>query len=59
MEPKIQLKHPDGKKAVRMNKVKYDILKKALLKYLNKKGESTHTEIWQTITKDFKKNKII
>ena len=58
MEPTIQLKHPDGKKAVSMNKAKYDVLKKALLHHLKKKGESTHTEIWQTIAEDFKKDNI-
>ena len=58
MEQKIQLKHPDGKKAVSMNKVKYDTLKKALLHQLKKNGESTHTEIWHAVAEDFKKNKI-
>ena len=38
MEQKIQLKHPDGKKAVSMNKEKYDRLKKAFLNHLKKKG---------------------
>ncbi len=57
MEQKIQLKHPAGKKAVSMDKEKYDALKKALLNRLKAKGESTHTEILQTITEDFKKNK--
>jgi hypothetical protein len=58
MEQKMQLKHPAGKKAVSMDKEKYDNLKKALLNRLKTKGESTHTEILQTITEDFKKNKI-
>ncbi|HKC35507.1 MAG TPA: hypothetical protein VKB95_05565, partial [Chitinophagaceae bacterium] len=31
--------------------------KKVLLKYLKTKGESTHAEILQAITEDFKKNK--
>lgn len=57
METKIQLKHPAGKKAVSMDKAKYDVLKEALLNRLKTKGESTHTEILQTITEDFKKNK--
>jgi len=34
MEQKIQLKHPAGKKAVSMDKGKYDVLKKALLGHL-------------------------
>ncbi|MEP6846416.1 MAG: hypothetical protein ABI861_10450 [Panacibacter sp.] len=58
MEQKIQLKHPEGKKAVSMHKSKYDILKKAFLNYLKKKGDATHTEIWQAITDDFKSSKI-
>jgi hypothetical protein len=58
MEQRIQLIHPAGKKAVSMDKGKYDVLKKALLNYLKTKGESTHAEILQAITKDFKKNKI-
>ena len=57
METKIQLKHPAGKKAVSMDKDKYDILKKALLNRLTKIGESTHKEILRTVTEDFKKNK--
>ena len=56
MEQILQLKHPSGKKAVSMNKGKYDPLKKVLLKYLKTKGESTHAEILQAITNDFKKN---
>ena len=41
-----------------MDKGKYDTLKKVLLNCLKSKGESTHTEILQAITEDFKKNKI-
>ena len=58
MKQKIQLKHPAGKKAVSMNKDKYDVLHKSLLNCLKKEGESTHAAILQTITKDFKKKKI-
>lgn len=58
MEQKIQLKHPQGKKAIKMYKTKYEILKKALLEHLNQKGESTHTEIWKTTAENFKKKKI-
>ena len=57
METKIQLKHPAGKKAVRMDKGKYDTLKKVLLNHLKAKGESSHSEIVRTITKDFKNTK--
>jgi polynucleotide 5'-kinase involved in rRNA processing len=58
METKIQLKHPAGKKAVSMDKGKYETLKKALLSLLRAKGETSHTEIIKTITRDFKNNKI-
>lgn len=47
---KIQLKHPLGKKAVSMDKLKYDILKKAFLNQLKKRGKA--------IAEDFKSNKI-
>ena len=58
MEQRIQLKHPEGKKAVSITKSKYDALKEVLLNHLKKKGESTHTELLEAIIEDFKKNKI-
>ncbi|OFX60711.1 MAG: hypothetical protein A2046_10305 [Bacteroidetes bacterium GWA2_30_7] len=58
MPPKIQLQHPLGKKAISMEKDKYETLKNAVLNFLMAKGESTHTEILQSITEDFKKNKV-
>ncbi|HUS03705.1 MAG TPA: hypothetical protein VMY77_18325 [Chitinophagaceae bacterium] len=54
METKIQLIHPAGKKAVSMDKCKYETLKKVLLNRLKTKGASTHTELLQAITKEFK-----
>ncbi|WP_242928411.1 DUF6958 family protein [Pontibacter vulgaris] len=56
MELKMQLLHPAGKKAVSMNEDKYTLLKESLLKHLMLKGESTHTEILQAVTEDFKNN---
>lgn len=50
MGQKIQLKHPLGKKAVSMDKLKYDILNKAFLNQLKKRGKA--------IAEDFKSNKI-
>ncbi len=47
---KIQLKHPLGKKAVSMDKLKYDILNKAFLNQLKKRGKA--------IAEDFKSNNI-
>jgi len=58
MATTIQLRHPAGKKAISMDKVKYDSLKKSLLNHLKTKGESTHADILQGIIQDFKKNKI-
>jgi hypothetical protein len=58
MEQKIQLKHPAGKKAISMDKEKYNLIEKSILNFLKSKGESTHREILKTITKDFKINKI-
>ena len=58
MATTIQLKHPTGKKAVRMDKNKYDSLEKSILNHLKTKGESTHADILQGITQDFKKSKI-
>jgi hypothetical protein len=57
MQTKIQLRHPTGKKAISMEKTKYDLLKESLLNHLKIKGESTHKEILQMVEDDFKKNK--
>lgn len=45
MEKKLQLKHPQGKKAVSMNKDKYDLLKKAILSCLKSKKNITFTDL--------------
>ncbi|MFM9826462.1 DUF6958 family protein [Flavobacterium sp.] len=58
MDHKIQLKHPTGKKAISMDKEKYGVIEKSLLICLKGKAEVTHKEILNTITEDFKKNKI-
>lgn len=58
MEQKIQLKHPEQKKAVSIDKEKYDALKDALLNYLKKNGASTFTEIWKGVALNFKMNKV-
>ena len=59
MDQKIQLKHPSGKKAIKMDKQKYSAIEKSVLNCLKVKGESTHSEILKTITEDFKKGKIL
>jgi hypothetical protein len=58
MDQKIQLLHPAGKKAVSIHKDKYDVLKKVIINSLKTKGESTHSEMVDFITDDFRKNKI-
>ena len=58
MTTTIQLRHPAGKKAISMDIVKYDSLKKSLLNHLKTKGESRHADILNGITQDFKKSKI-
>ena len=59
MESRIQLRHPAGKKAINMEKGKYEVMKKTLLNCLSAEGPSTHTEILQAITEDFKQNNIV
>ena len=58
MEQKIQLEHPAGKKAVQMDKGKYDVLSQSISTHLRKVGESTHSGILQAVTKDFMQNNI-
>jgi len=58
MEQKIQLKHPAGKKAVQMDKSKYDALSRVILAHLSDVGESTHSAILQAVTENFGKNKM-
>ncbi len=56
---KIQLRHPAGKKAVRMDIEKYDVLKKAIINCLKKKDASTHTELLHCINENFLQNAIM
>ncbi len=56
MEQIIKLTHPAGKKAVSMDKGKYEVVKTPLLKCLKTNGESTHKEILKAIIEDFDKN---
>jgi hypothetical protein len=58
MLEKIKLLHPAGKKAISMDKVKYDIIKTQLLKFLKSTKAATHTEIQTAIEDEFRKNKI-
>jgi hypothetical protein len=59
MATKIQLLHPAGKKAIRMEDTKYDIIKKYLLQFLNAKGEATHNELQNFIQDAFGKDHVV
>ena len=54
---KVQLTHPEGKKAIRMDSYKYKAIKAAFLNYLKKEGPSSFTDIWQAVAYSFEKNK--
>jgi hypothetical protein len=58
MEQKIQLSHPEGKRAISMNREKYDSIKNILLNSLKNKGELTQKEMVLIISEDFKKRNI-
>ena len=56
MDKKVQLKHPKGKKAIRMPKAKYDLLKPMVVKYLRSNGNATFSAMTSAIAKEFKTN---
>ena len=58
MEQKIQLKHPQGKKAVSISKDKYELLKTEIVNYLTKNLDGTFSDISKTISKNFSEKKI-
>jgi hypothetical protein len=58
MEQKIQLRHPQGKKAVSISKDKYELLKTETVLYLSKNPDGTFSDISKTITKNIKERKI-
>ena len=57
MEQKIQLKHPQGKKAVSISKDKYELLKTETVKYLTKNADGTFSDISKAIAQNFKETK--
>lgn len=59
MDEKIQLIHPEGRKAVRINKEKYDLLKRAIINSLREGVELTYADMLQYTTADFKKKKVV
>jgi hypothetical protein len=56
MDSKIELKHPAGKKAVNMDRSKYDTLKKVILNELST-GPATHKELVERVVSSIKKSK--
>lgn len=58
MEQKIQLRHPQGKKAVSINKDKYELLKTETVSYLTENPDGTFSDISKTITQNFMEKKI-
>jgi hypothetical protein len=58
MNQKIQLIHPQGKKAISMEEEKYDSIKTSILRCLRAKVEVSHKELQDYINKDFRENKI-
>jgi hypothetical protein len=58
MDQKIQLLHPAGKHAVRIDRDKYDLVRNSILEILKSGDELTHTELTHALTEKFRKNKI-
>lgn len=55
---KIKLKHPEGKKAISMEKAKYDALKTSLIDCLKVKKMGPFDELLADVTADLKNKKI-
>ncbi len=56
MKNKIQLLHPAGKKAVRMQVEKYEIIKNGLLTHLKTYSSATHGELLNVLRETLAKN---
>ena len=55
---KIPLTHPEGKKAISMDKVKYEALKTSFLACLKKKKVAPFQELLLDVENDLKKRKV-
>ena len=55
---KIQLTHPEGKKAVSMDKIKYEALKSSFLACLKRKQVAPFQELLADVEKDLKKRNV-
>lgn len=58
MDNKLQLLHPAGKKAVKMDMDKYASIKASLLSVLQSLSATTHKQLFEAISEDFKRNNI-
>ena len=55
---KVQLKHPEGKKAISMEKTKYDALKSSFTDCLKAKRSAPFDELLADVTADLQNKKI-
>ncbi len=55
---KIQLTHPEGKKAISMDKIKYEALKTLFLACLKKRKVAPFQELLLDVENDLKKRKV-
>jgi len=55
---KIQLIHPEGKNAVSMDKIKYEVLKTSFLDCLKTKKVAAFQELLSDVENDLKKRKV-
>ena len=55
---KVQLVHPEGKKAISMQRSKYDIFQTSLLACLKTKQPLSFTELLSAVEQDLKKKKL-
>jgi hypothetical protein len=55
---KIQLTHPEGKKGVSMDKIKYEVLRTSFLACLKTKKVAPFQELLSGVEKDLKKRKV-
>lgn len=54
MEEKILTMHPKGKKGVRIDKKKYDIVRASIIESLKSKGQLTHTDLSKNVEQKLK-----
>lgn len=58
MDNKIQLEHPNGKNAIRIDIEKYELLSESIKSCLSNTA-LTHKELFQAVTIDFKNKNVI